>query len=47
MSGVGAGPSGEGELPAAPVRLLERACDRFEAACQAGLRPRAAWRRSA
>ena len=31
---------GEGELPATLVTALERACDRFEAACRAGLRPR-------
>jgi WD40 repeat protein len=31
---------GEGELPATLVTALERACDRFEAACRAGMRPR-------
>jgi hypothetical protein len=37
-----AGPSVEDDrgLPAALVTALERACDRFEAACRAGLRPR-------
>jgi serine/threonine protein kinase/Tfp pilus assembly protein PilF len=38
----GADPAGEDDrdLPATLVTLLERACDRFEAACRAGLRPR-------
>jgi serine/threonine-protein kinase len=31
---------GESELPATLVTALERACDHFEAACRAGLRPR-------
>jgi hypothetical protein len=40
MSGVD--PSGDDnrDLPATLVRALERACDRFEAACRAGQRPR-------
>src|SRR5262249_47882334 len=44
MSGAGASGdrdgAGETELPTALLRLLERACDRFEAACKAGRRPR-------
>src|SRR6516165_9303708 len=36
----GAEPSDIPDLPATLVILLERACDRFEAAWRAGLRPR-------
>jgi non-specific serine/threonine protein kinase/serine/threonine-protein kinase len=39
-AGPGGEGEGEGELPATLVTALERACDRFEADCRAGLRPR-------
>jgi WD40 repeat protein len=40
MSGAGPTSDGDRDLPAALVPALERACDRFEAACRAGQRPR-------
>jgi serine/threonine protein kinase len=40
MSGAGRSVDPIRELPAPLVTALEQACDRFEAACRAGLRPR-------
>jgi hypothetical protein len=40
MSGAGPSSEGDRELPPTLVTALEQACDRFEAACRAGLRPR-------
>ena len=40
MSGVDTAGDGDRDLPATLVTVLERACDRFEAACRAGQRPR-------
>ena len=40
MSGAGPSSEGDRDLPAALVPALERVCDRFEAACRAGQRPR-------
>jgi serine/threonine protein kinase len=37
---TGPDPAGDPDLPATLVMLLEQACDRFEAACRAGQRPR-------